>query len=201
MWHFAAYMKPSRRCKERKKCDIAHLSLRFLLIHPLSISCRLFLPLSCLLPFLPSFLSLDLTLSRFLAIALLHLSLYLSRSPATATTKLLSFLFPFPRSPRPYLVTHKRLACNSPPVCTYRNEPPCFCGVCVTAVYARVESRGSSKHARMHAARPRTSFVDPRCTYFVFLLLFSHTINISIHCIGDLRRRPSFSVTIPLGYS
>lgn len=162
-------MKPSRRCEETKKRDTAHLSLWFLLIHPLSISCLFsLLPPRLPLPFLPFTRSYPLSLPRRRSSPLVSLPVSFSRY---ATTKLLSFLLSFPCSPRPYLVTHKRLACNSPRVYvlyTYRNEPPCFCSVRVIAASCARACRVTRfTYTRMyectHAciAPGRVSVVDP----------------------------------------
>lgn len=115
------------------------------------------------LPFHPFTRSYPLSLPRRRSSPLVSLPVSFSRY---ATTKLLSFLLPFPCSPRPYLVTHKRLACNSPRVyvCTHiatnRRVSAAFV-LLPLHVHARVESRGSRIHActnaRMHAS-PQDEF-------------------------------------------
>lgn len=144
-------------------------------IHPLSISLSLPAP-----PYPPFTRSYPLSPPRPAAL--------LSTCPSTcvsfsryATTKLLSFLLPFPRSPRPYLVTHKRLACNSSSV-HISQRTACFCGVRVTAASraracraAQIHARTHEcTHARLHAAlhRPGTSFGRRYVAHpFVFLLV------------------------------
>lgn len=147
LWHFAAYellcgdMKKRSEKKNRKYDAILLLlslfgSLRFVpIMSSLLFLASFFLLFICVLPsFLPLPISLspDFTIS-FLLSRSLYLSLYLAHSPYSLRfhRDLLSFLLPFARSLQPYLVTHKRPACNSSGV-RISQRTACFCHVRVT---------------------------------------------------------------------
>lgn len=148
LWHFAAYellCGDMKKRSEKKKQKIRRYtpsplslfgSLRFVPIMSslLFLACFFFLFICVLPSFLPLSISLspDFTIS-FLLSRSLHLSLYLAHSPYSLRfhRDLLSFLLPFARSLQPYLVTHKRPACNSSGV-RISQRTACFCHVRVT---------------------------------------------------------------------
>lgn len=124
------------------------------------LSHSLLLLLLLLLPHLlcPIFF-LDINLSLFHSISSSHflfpdlstsLFIWLTLPTPYDSTELLSFLLPFALSPQPYLVTHKRPACNSSGV-RISQRTACFCHVRVTTASCTRACKPLHDRVRTHS--------------------------------------------------
>lgn len=97
-------------------------------------------------------LSTDFTISFPLSRSFSYLSLYLAHSPYSRFHRIALLLTPV-CSPQPYLVTHKRPACNSSGV-RISQRTACFCHVRVTTASCTRACKPLHDRARMHSRIP-----------------------------------------------